>query len=186
MIPGSLILVPASHFVKVNTALNNLAGYYTELNFKVATPYALICSGLGGVLALLSCLFILGAMCQSIFSGDFYSEQALSVVVNDGENTVHQLVPLVPADTQPSTGFTGPVSPGYIPAYGNVPNETVVRILSSDEENNSNVRRGEPGRNEASAGGESRLTDQHKDGDQPFKKPPPSYEEYMQRYSKPP
>lgn len=177
MIPGSLILVPASHFVKVNTALNNLAGYYTELNFKVATPYALICSGLGGVLALLSCLFILGAMCQSIFSGDFYSEQAISVV-NDGEHTVHQLVPLVPVESQPSTGFASPVSPGYIPAYGNARNENVVRILSSDEENNSDVTSGELGRNEASAGGE--------DGAQPVKQPPPSYEEYMQKYNKPP
>ncbi|XP_060582194.1 uncharacterized protein LOC132738650 [Ruditapes philippinarum] len=106
VISGALILVPTSTFIDVNEDLRVLSD-----NYEVDVPYALICAGAGGLLALLSCLLIVATMCKLILSEDEYGSGNLSVAVHDGVNANNQLVPLVDPKAQTSTGgYTQSVS----------------------------------------------------------------------------
>ena len=103
---GALILVPTSTFIDVNEDLRALSD-----NYKVGVPYALFCAGAGGLLALLSCLVIVGTMLKLILSEDDYESGNHTVVVHDGVNANNQLVPLVNPRAQTSTGgYTQPVT----------------------------------------------------------------------------
>ncbi|XP_045212350.2 uncharacterized protein LOC123563560 [Mercenaria mercenaria] len=176
VVSGGLILVPASQFIGVNEDL------VTD-NFKLGMPYALICSGSGGLLALFSCLLIVRTMCKSVTTSDIYNSESNGEGLNDTTNVGHQLVPLVPLETQSSgMGYVDPVVPGYEPSYGNVSSRTIVTISNSEERNGSRYTEGR-GRVERDEG----AINSHNSGySQNYEQPPPSYEECMKHYCNPP
>ncbi|XP_053389079.1 uncharacterized protein LOC128545904 [Mercenaria mercenaria] len=166
VISGALILVPTSTFIDVNEDLRALSD-----NFDVGVPYALICGGAGGILALLSCFFIIGTMCMSISIED-YSSENISVAVN-GNN---QSVPLVQSVAETSTGgFTQSVSPRNTITDGNKRRKTVVLAINTEKRDGNNHLEGKQGK--------SVCDTNYARSSENIELPAPDYNKCVQKYS---
>lgn len=177
---GTLILIPSSQFVQVNLLLKRIAT--DNLNIRrIGTPYALISSGVGGIFAVLSALFILVAMCKSIRNGEDGYRENNGVDLHDTEADGNLLVALAPVEIQTHTsGYVGPVVPGYIPTYETTTDDHTLTTTLNTTENFGNENL------EAAVNSHTPLTDQEY-GTRTFEQPPPSYEEVMrQQHHEPP
>jgi hypothetical protein len=172
---GGLVLVPASKFLEVNKDLKTVAD-----NYIVGIPYALICSGIGGILALFSCLMNVGSICMSISSEEFNSEMN-EERRRDRLNLGTQLVPLVALENQTTTrGYVDPIVPGYETRFNNGTRAvlTISHSFEPGERRGIAIRQGRE-RN-------SLQNINYSSAGQDLEEPPPSYEECMKQYRQPP
>lgn len=173
---GTLILIPSSQFVHVNLLLKRIATDNQNIR-RIGTPYALISSGVGGILAVLAALFILLALCTSIRSGQLGSR----IVLDDTDVDGNLLVALAPVEIQShASGYVDPVVLGYIPTYETTTSDrTRIATLNATENDRHEQL-------EEVVYPHTPLTDQ--EYGTRFEQPPPSYEEVMrqQQYNEPP